>query len=154
MKLHLEKVHSNYKDKDVDFFKRKKDTVKRQRLDSRREFQQHFRGILKPSYVVSFMIAKQCKPYTIGETLIKPCASKMARIVLGEVSKIKLQQIPPSNDTVQQRIVELSDKIKEQVIAETKNSQFGLFSIQPDETTDVLSYSQLWYFADTCQKKT
>ena len=38
LKLHLEKVHSNYKDKDVNFFKRKKDTVKRQSLDSTGEF--------------------------------------------------------------------------------------------------------------------
>ena len=33
------------------------------------------------------MIAKQCKLYTIGETFIKPCASKMVGIVLGEESK-------------------------------------------------------------------
>ena len=70
------------------------------------------------------MIAKQCKLYTIGETLIKPCASKMVKIVLGEESKMKLQKIPLSNDIVQRRIVELSDNIKELVIAEIKNSQF------------------------------
>ena len=85
--LHLEKVHSNYKDKDVNFFKRKKDTVKRQCLDSTGEFQQHFTNIVKGSYVVSFMIAKQCKLYTIGKILIKPCASKMARIVLVKNAK-------------------------------------------------------------------
>ena len=154
LKLHLEKVHSNYEDKDVNFFKLKKDTVKRQRLDSTGEFQHHFTKIVKASYVVSFMIAKQCKLYTIGETLIKPCASKMAGIVLGKESKMKLQQIPLSNNIVQRRIVELSDNIKEQVIAEIKNLQFVLFSIELDETTDVVSCSQLLVFADTCQKKT
>ena len=92
------------------------------------------------------MIVKQCKLYTIGETLIKPCASKMAEIVLGEESKIKLQKIPLSNDIVQRRIVELSDNIKEQVIAEIKNSQFVLFSIELDETTNVVSSSQLLVF--------
>ena len=94
LKLHREKVHLNYKDKDVNFFKQKKDTEKRERLDSTEQFQQHFRSIVEASYIVNFMIAKQCKPYTIGETLMKPCASKMARIVLGEESEIKLQQIP------------------------------------------------------------
>ena len=73
------------------------------------------------------MIAKQCKPYAIGETLIKPYASEMARIVLGEESKIKLLQIPLSNDTVERRIADLSDNM--QVVAEIKNLQFGLFSI-------------------------
>ena len=83
------------------------------------------------------MIAKQCKSYTIGETLIKPCPSEMARSVLGEKSKMKLQQISLSNDTVQLRIPDLSDNIKEQVIEEIKNSQLALFSIQLDKTTDV-----------------
>ena len=86
--------------------------MKRERLDLTREFQQHFRSIVEASYVVNFMMAKQCKSYTIGETLIKQCASKMAKIVLGEESEMKLQQIPLSNDTVQRRIVELSDNIK------------------------------------------
>ena len=87
------------------------------------------------------MIAKQCKSYKIGKTLIKQCPSEMARIVLGEESKMKLQQISLSNDTVKRRIADLSDNIKEQVIAEIKNSQFGLFSIQLNETTDLASCS-------------
>ena len=99
------------------------------------------------------MIAKQCKPYTIGETLIKPCAAKTARIVVGEESKMKLQQIPLSNDSVQRIIVELSDNIKEQVIAEIKNSQFGLVSIQLDEITDVVSCSQLLVFSRYMSEK-
>ena len=77
---------------------------------------------------------------------LKKTASKMAGIVLGEESKIKLQQISLSNDIVQRKIVELSDNIKEQIIAEIKNSQFVLFSIQLDETTDVVSCSQLLVF--------
>ena len=87
----MEKVQSNYKDKDVKFFKRMEDSVKRQRLDSTEAFQQHFKSIVKASYVLIFMIATKCKPYTIGDTLIKPCASEMARTVLGEESKMKLQ---------------------------------------------------------------
>ena len=42
-------------DKDVKFFKQKEDSVKRQCLDSTREFQQHFRSIVKASHVVSFI---------------------------------------------------------------------------------------------------
>ena len=78
------------------------------------------------------MIAKQCKPYINGETLIKPCASEMARIVLGEENKIKLQQITLSNNIVQSRIANLSGNIKMQVTAEIENFQFRLFSIQLD----------------------
>ena len=70
----------------------------------------------------------------------------MARIVLGRESEKKLKEIPLSNDTVKRRIADLSDNIKEQVISEIKNSPFGLFSIQLDETTDVASCSQLLVF--------
>ena len=92
------------------------------------------------------MIAKECKPYTIGETLVKPCATEMARIVLGRESEKKIKKIPLSNDTVKRRIADLCGNIKEQVISEIKNSPIGLFSIQLDETTDVASCSQLLVF--------
>ena len=41
LKLHLEKVHPDYKDKDLNFFKRKEENLKHQRLDTRSDFQQH-----------------------------------------------------------------------------------------------------------------
>ena len=87
MKLHLEKVHPDYKDKDLKFFKRKEENLKRQLLDTRSDFQQHSRSLVEASYVVSFMIAKKCKSYKIGETLVKPCAPKWRELFL--VMKVK-----------------------------------------------------------------
>ena len=87
LKLHLEKVHPDYKDKDLNFFKRKKENLKRQRLATKSDFQQHSRSLVEASYVVSFMIAKKCKPCTIGETHVKPFATELARIVLGHESE-------------------------------------------------------------------
>ena len=148
LKFHQEKVHPNYKDKDVNFFKQKEDGVKHQHLDSTREFQQHSRSIVEALYVVSFMITKQCKLYTIGKTLIKPCASEMARIVLGEESKMKLQQIPLSNDTVHSRIANLSDNTKKQVNAEKiHNSVYFQFNLMKLPTLPLVPNS--WCFADT-----
>ena len=100
LKLHLEKVHPDYKDKDLNVFKRKEENLKCQCLHTRGDFQQYSRSLIEAMYVVSFIIAKECKPYTIGETLIKPCATEMVRIVLGHESEKKLKQIPFSNDTV------------------------------------------------------
>ena len=61
----------------------------------------------------------------------------MTRIVLGQESEKKLRQIFLSNNTVQRRIGDLADDIKQQVISDKKNAQFGLFSIQLHESTDV-----------------
>ena len=146
LKLHLEKVHPGDKDKDLNFFKQNEESLKRQRLDAEGYFQQHSQSLVEGSYVVSFIIAKECKPYTIGETLIKPRATEMARIVLGPESEKKLIEISLSNDTVMRRIADLSVNIKEQVISEIKTSPLGLFSIQLDETTDVTSCCQLLVF--------
>ena len=41
----------------------------------------------------------------------------------------------------------MATEIKDQVVQETKSSAFGLFSIRPDESTDVPSCSQLMVFA-------
>ena len=73
-----------------------------------------------------------------------PCAKATVELVLGEKSAEKLIAISLSNNTVQRRISQASDDIKEQVIQETKRA--GLFSIQPDESTDVQSCSQLLAF--------
>lgn len=43
--------------------------------------------ILTASYEVAYLIAKQGRPHTIGETLIKPAALKMANLILGTAAK-------------------------------------------------------------------
>lgn len=144
LKYHLDKTHPEHSAKDVNFFKRHECSLKRMKLDSSGAFQMQSRNVLKASYEVSLEIAKQKKPHTIGETLIKPCALKMVNLVLGGDSEKKIQQIPLSDNTVSRRIEEMSIDIKEQVISEIKDA--GLFALQLDESTDVSSCSQLLVF--------
>ncbi|KAF2362762.1 hypothetical protein FHG87_006479 [Trinorchestia longiramus] len=67
--------------------------------------------ILTASYEVAYLIAKQDKPLTIGETLVKPAVLKMANIMLGEETEVKLSQIPLSNGTISDRIEDMSKDI-------------------------------------------
>jgi hypothetical protein len=68
--------------------------------------------VLTASYEVAYLIAKQGKPpHTIGETLVKPAALKMANIMLGKAAENKLSQIPLSNDTIGSRISDMSNDI-------------------------------------------
>ena len=62
---------------------------------------QQFQTLVEASNAASLIIAKQIKPYSIDETLAKPCALEMARLVLGQESEKKLRQISLSNSTVQ-----------------------------------------------------
>ena len=146
LKNHLEKNHPELKDKSIEYFKRLESNCKRQRLDKTGNFQQTDQKLTEASFVVSQIIAKQKKPHNIAETVIKPSALAMTRIVLGDKHEKSLKAIPLSNHTVKRRIAAMSEDIKEQVITEINKSAFGLFTIQLDESVDVSSVSQLMVF--------
>ncbi|XP_077283104.1 protein FAM200C-like [Arctopsyche grandis] len=76
--------------------------------------------ILTASYEVAYLIAKQGKPHSIGETLIKPAMLKMANIMLGKAAEVKLFQIPLSNDTISDRIGDMGKDILAQPLTTTK----------------------------------
>jgi len=92
--------------------------------------------ILTASYEGAYLIAMQGKPHTIGETLVKSAALKMANIMLGKAL---------SNDTISSRIDDMSDDILAQVVADLISIP-AKFSLQLDETTDVSNLSQLVVF--------
>ncbi|KAF2346616.1 Transposase type 1 [Trinorchestia longiramus] len=78
--------------------------------------------ILTASYEVAYLIAKQGKPLTIAETLVKPAVLKMANIMLGDETEVKLSQIPLSNGTISDRIEDMSKDILAQVFADLISS--------------------------------
>ena len=82
---------------------------------------------MEASFLVSLEIVKKKKPHTIGEELILPSPKTMVKLVLGEKIAEKLNAISFLNNTVQRRISQISDDIKEQVIQEIERA--GLFSI-------------------------
>ena len=144
LKRHLETKHPEHAKKDLDFFKRHERCLKTQRLDRSGLFQQQSAAVVEASFEIALEIAKQKKPHTIGETLIKPCMMKAVNLILGEASAKKMQQVALSNNTIQRRISKMSIDVKEQVLTEIKSSP--LFSFQLDESTDVSSCSQLLVF--------
>ncbi|XP_073504145.1 protein FAM200C-like [Phyllobates terribilis] len=147
LKEHFLKLHGDgeYKNTTLAEFK-----VKRARFDERATlpalgFVPVNKPILTASYEVAYLIAKQGKPHTIGETLIKPAALKMANLILGTAAEGKLSQIPLSNDTISDRIECMSKDILAQVVADLISS-LAKFSLQLDETTDVSNLSRLAVF--------
>jgi len=88
--------------------------------------------ILTASSEVAYLITKQGKPHTIGETFVKPAALKMTNTMLGKSAEAKFSQ----NDTISSRIDDMSDDILAQVVADLISSP-TTFSLQLDETTDV-----------------
>ncbi|KAK3885513.1 hypothetical protein Pcinc_010254 [Petrolisthes cinctipes] len=110
------------------------------------------KSLLRAFYQVAYQIAKLKKPHTIGEELIKPCVLEMAKIVLGKEAEKKLQQVSLSNDVIHNRIIDLSDDILEQVVADIKASPVKI-SLQVDESTDVSNCCQLLAVVRYVKKK-
>ena len=98
-------------------------------------YQQTNISIVKASYVIAFQVAKAKKPHTIGESLLKPCIVDSVRLVLGEESSQKMKQISLSNNTIKNRIAEMSENIKENVVSKVMSLPF--FSLQTDESMEV-----------------
>lgn len=87
---------------------------------------------------IAYLIAKQGKPHTINHTHKTTCVKD------GE-SDTKLSQIPLSNDTISDRIEDMSKDILAQVVTDLMSS-VAKFSLQLDETPDVSNLSQLAVF--------
>ena len=82
--------------------------MKRARFDENATLPVFGKPILTASYEVAYLIARQSKPHTISEKLVKPTALKMANIMLGKAAENKLSQIFVSNDTISNRIGKMS----------------------------------------------
>ncbi|XP_026579563.1 protein ZBED8-like [Pseudonaja textilis] len=144
LKKHLDNLHPHLASKPREYFVNLEMSVKRQRLDS------SFRGTFsqcsasKASFEVAWLIARNKKPYTIGEDLVKPAALKMAEIMCGQNEAKKLNCVPLSARVVKERVSILAKNVRQQVISSVKESKY--FAIQLDETTDVSSNFQLMVY--------
>jgi len=125
------------------------------RFDSIENMQRANESYLQALYQISYRIAMNKKPHTIGEDLIKPCLCDAVSLVIGEKHVAKIKQISLSNTTVQIRISDLSNDIMATIIDEMKGS--SMFALQLDESTDVVLCSQLLaftrYIKDDCVKE-
>ena len=141
LREHLEKCHTELMGKDIEFFERKERNLKLSKFDSSGQISQQKESIIYASYSIALLVAKNKKPYTIGEDLIKPCLIEATKLVLGEDQSKKMDQISLSNCTIKHRISEMSSDILDQVVHEIKCSSY--FALQLDESTDGSSCAQL-----------
>ncbi|XP_042203602.1 protein ZBED8-like [Homarus americanus] len=145
LKEHLMSVHPENASGSVDLFRAKKARFEKAGTLPKLGFAPTQKPCLEASYKVAYRIAKQKKPHTFGETLVKPCALEMVELVCGLEQRKKIAAVPLSNDVIHSRIVDISSNILKQVMEELAATSF-LFSMQLNETTDVSQCSQLLVF--------
>ena len=92
---------------------------------------------------MAYLIAKDEKSHTIGETLIKSAAVAISQIMHGNKIADEVKEIPLSADTIRRRISEIGHDIKYQLNDRVKRKKLAL---QLDESTDVSGLAQLIVF--------
>ncbi|XP_025412437.1 zinc finger BED domain-containing protein 5-like [Sipha flava] len=142
LRRHLQTRHTDYLTKSKQFFESKaaeleqsKKLIKKTAIGTNNE------RAVTASYQVSLLVAKSGKPHTIVEELILPAAKIMVSAMLGDKASNELSTVSLSNNTVKNRIVEMSENIKEQLISNIKTSKF--YSLQLDESTDICNDANL-----------
>lgn len=145
LKEHFNTNHPQNVSDSPDILRNKKARFEKSGTLTKHGFVPTQKPLLEASYKVAYRIAKDKKPHTIAENLIKPCTLEMVDLVCGPEQRKKLEAIPLSNNVIKNRIGDISDNILKQVMAELSASSFG-FSMQLDESTDVSQCSQLLAF--------
>lgn len=134
LKRHQSRKHANSVGKPLEYFQRLKIERSGQVKDID-EFTSAELSSIKSSFVAALKIAKEKKPYTIGERLLKPILVDATRIMLGDAAAKKMESIPLSATTVTRRIIDMSQDVQAQLRSQLFEA--GCFTLQFDESTDV-----------------
>ncbi|KRX34620.1 SCAN domain-containing protein 3 [Trichinella murrelli] len=116
LQRHLHNRHPELSKKPVEYFCAKRDSLSQMRLDKKGKYNQETAKAVKVSYEIAKLIAKNKKPHTIGENLVKPCIVNAVKILLGDDMARQFKNISLSDSTVKRRIDELADDIQQQVL--------------------------------------
>ncbi|XP_069941789.1 zinc finger BED domain-containing protein 5-like [Cherax quadricarinatus] len=146
LSAHLQKCHPNLQNKDQAYFQCQAVALKNIQFGSSGIQAQKLQAAVEASYCVAYKIAEQQKCHTIAENLIMPCAYEMVSKVCGEDQAKKLSVISLSNNTIRRRVDDMASDILSQVTTEIKESSYGKFSLQFDESCDVASCAVLLGF--------
>ncbi|XP_057658441.1 protein FAM200B-like [Diorhabda carinulata] len=96
---------------------------------------------LEASYYIAKLIAREKKPHTIGEKLIKPACMEIVRVMLGPKEVQEVSKVSLSAETIKRRIGDMSTDILNTLIL--KLIVANNFALQIDESTDIKNQAQL-----------
>ena len=129
---HQKSKHSSSVGKDREYFEKKKKTQPVKLFNFVKKMNTANAKTLKPSYLVSEILAKVGASQIYGEKLIKPAMLACASEVLGKDAASALSKISLSNGTITRRQDEMAGFVKDkimEILCKTK------FSLQTDEST-------------------
>ena len=143
LKRHRDTKHSEHKNKSATFFKQQ---TRQYALQQQRFEQLMVAPSDQPLVITSLKIAhvlmSQKKPFTLAESVVKPCLEIVAQEIHGGATAVtKVQKLALSDNTMQRRCSMIAASLKEIVLAKLRLAP--CFGLQLDETTDITSKAQL-----------
>ncbi|XP_026471713.1 SCAN domain-containing protein 3-like [Ctenocephalides felis] len=154
---HLNRMHPDKKDKNVDYFRNLEKMYIAQPSVSKLfsvAAKQDDDG-LRASYNISRLIAQTGKPHTIGESIILPAVKEVITTVLHKPAADIIRKIPLSNSSVQRRIDEMAENIEELLCNHLKSCKFSLQldeSTLPNNEALLLTYVRFIKDEEVCQE--
>jgi len=131
VKEHLERIHCDKKNKELDYFKALKAKFQTQpRLETffKSPANADLQGGQKASYNIALNIVKKGKPYCIGKEVTVPALEEVIRNVMKTNPDPVLKSVPLSASTVKRRIDEMAHNVE-------KNFVIGAAVLQVFTTT-------------------
>ena len=81
---------------------------------------------LQVSYELSFLLAKNARPHTNGEDVLKPSLEIYLRTMQNKPVAQELSAVPVSNDTVRRCIDDIADDLEVQLFTILRTTKFSL----------------------------
>ena len=133
LSLHLNKYHPSLANKPKEYFETLSDSA-RASSSKLKDFviERNSASGLTASYNIALLIAKQGRPHTIAEDLIKPAIKDEYKVANISNPESVLKSIPLSNNTISSRIADMADDVKSMLIQDLRDSKF---SLTVDEST-------------------
>jgi hypothetical protein len=137
LKRHKEEKHKDLLDADESYFRKLLMEGEITNFDDAE-------AVKKASYQISYEIAKDGRPHTLGETTIKNSIVKFCETCADSRTLNLARKIPLSHSTVKKRIVAISENLENFIISSVQKA--SCFLIQCDESTDISDEAQLAVF--------
>ena len=123
---HQKSKHPSSLGKDREYFERKKKTLPVKLFDFAKKMSTAYGKTLKPSYLVSEILAKVGAPQVYGEKLIKPATLAYANEVLGKDAASALNQISLSKHAITRRQDEMASFVGDKIVEILRKTKFSL----------------------------
>ena len=140
LQRHLDTNHPTLKNKNTTYFRRLLESDKKE-VNFMRQATTISEKVVKVSYRLAELIAKEKQPHTLAEKVILPASKIIIEEMIGPNAVKDVAKLPLSDNTIARRIEDMSVDIENNILEKVRISV--RFALQVNESTDISGHAQL-----------